>query len=206
MKLNLQQVGKRYNHNWIFRRVSLAWTSGKHYAIKGPNGSGKSTLLQIIAGSVLQSEGQSELVDDNNRMIEPEKQHQHLSLCAPYLELIEEMTGIEFLRFHFSFKKPLISLEEMLRQTGLEQAGDRQIRYYSSGMKQRLKLAQAFFSKTGLLLLDEPATNLDESGITLYKTLLNEQTTNRLVIICSNDPNETTSCTEALFINDYQEM
>ncbi|MFM7709743.1 MAG: ATP-binding cassette domain-containing protein [Ferruginibacter sp.] len=205
MKLILQQVGKRYNHNWIFRRVSLEWTSGKHYAIKGPNGSGKSTLLQIIAGSVLQSEGQYELVNHENRTIEPEKQHEHVSLCAPYLELIEEMTGMELLQFHFSFKKPLKSLDEMLHQIGLDQAADRPIRYYSSGMKQRLKLAQAFFSETGLLLFDEPTTNLDESGITLYKTLLNEQTTNRLVIICSNDPNETTSCSDALFINDYQE-
>jgi ABC-type multidrug transport system ATPase subunit len=205
MKLTLQQVGKRYNHNWIFRHVSLTWQSGKHYAIKGPNGSGKSTLLQIIAGSVLHSEGHYELVNHDSLSIDPQKQHRHLSLCAPYLELIEEMTGMEFLRFHFSFKKPLKSFDEILQQIGLAQAADRQIRYYSSGMKQRLKLAQAFFSDTGLLLLDEPATNLDESGIALYKSLLDECTTNRLVIICSNDPNETTSCTDALFINDYQE-
>ena len=64
--------------------------------------------------------------------------------------------------------KPLITgmtISQILERVGLKEAADKQIRYYSSGMKQRVKLAQAFFSDTPVLLLDEPTTNLDALGI-----------------------------------------
>ena len=90
-----------------------------------------------------------------------------LSIAAPYLETIEEMTANEFFSFHQQFK-PLMSgmtVSQILERVGLKDAADKQIRYYSSGMKQRLKLAQAFFSDTPVLLLDEPTTNLDGRGL-----------------------------------------
>jgi ABC-type multidrug transport system ATPase subunit len=130
--------------------------------------------------------------------LEPEVVYKQLSICAPYLELIEEMTPTEFLSYHASFK-PFIkgwNATSIIEEIGLAKAKQKQIRYFSSGMKQRVKLAQAFFSDTPVLLLDEPCTNLDQQGIDLYKQLISSLCSNRLVMISSNDATEYSSCTE----------
>jgi ABC-type multidrug transport system ATPase subunit len=71
-------------------------------------------------------------------------------------------------------------------------------------MKQRLKLAQAIFSDTPLLLLDEPCTNLDKEGYGLYQNLIQENCTNKIVIICSNEEAEIHFCNARIHINDYK--
>jgi len=204
MTISLSDTGKRYNRDWIFRHLSYQFVSGSSYAIVGPNGSGKSTLLQTISGAVLVNEG-SIRYQENETTLADEQVHRYLSMCAPYLELIEEMTAIELLDFHVQFKPFLAGIDTSaaLAIVGLTAARNKQIRYFSSGMKQRLKLAQAFFSDTPVLLLDEPCTNLDKEGITLYRSLLDNYTKERIVIISSNDPAEYSTCQTQLAITDY---
>ena len=205
MTISLLNTGKRFNREWIFRHCSYTFTSGKNYAITGPNGSGKSTLLQVIAGATLHNEGTIEYSDEQ-RTTPNEQHYTNISIAAPYLELIEEMTAKEMLQFHSKFK-PLIqslSIEEMLSFVGLENAINKQLRYFSSGMKQRLKLAQAFFSNTPVLLLDEPTTNLDADGIALYKTLISNYTKDKLVIVSSNVKEEYDFCEEVIEIGSYK--
>lgn len=205
MQVTLHNVGKRYNSHWIFRNVSFEFIQQHSYAIIGANGSGKSTLLQTIAGAIMQSEGKISYHNISNASsISNELAYQQLSIVAPYLELIEEMTAIEFLIFHNSFKKLILPFKDILEEVGLLNDAEKQIRYYSSGMKQRLKLAQAFFSNTSLLLLDEPTTNLDHNGIRLYHQLISKYTKHRLVIVSSNDPNEYQHCTEIIDIETYK--
>ncbi|HQR02144.1 MAG TPA: ABC transporter ATP-binding protein, partial [Ferruginibacter sp.] len=67
-----------------------------------------------------------------------------------------------------------------------------------------LKLAQAFFSDTPVLMLDEPTTNLDADGIALYHSLVNNYSSNRLVIVSSNDKQEYDFCDEVIRIGDYK--
>ncbi len=203
MQLKLANTGKRYNREWIFRHFDYEFLAGKKYAITGSNGSGKSTLLQVIAGSLTHNEGTVQLTVEDKLVIE-EKCFHYIAIAAPYLELIEEMTGNEFLSFHHQFKSLLGSREEILSTISLEKAANKQIRYYSSGMKQRLKLAQAFFSDTPILLLDEPTTNLDADGIALYQQLIARHTTNKLVIISSNDLQEYNFCEEVVEIGRYK--
>ncbi len=206
MTISLNNTGKRFNREWIFRHLNYQFTSGTHYAITGANGSGKSTLLQVIAGAISASEGAiSYHLSANSNDIKDDV-YRHISIAAPYLELIEEMTLQEFLLFHQQFK-PFISsagIEKMIGVTGLENATHKQIRYFSSGMKQRVKLAQSFFSDTPILLLDEPTTNLDAEGIALYQQLLQEYGNQRLVIICSNDEMEYQTCSAVLKIGDFK--
>ncbi|MBL7702428.1 MAG: ABC transporter ATP-binding protein [Ferruginibacter sp.] len=205
MQIILTNTGKRYNREWIFRHCNYTFTSGKSYAITGSNGSGKSTLLQVIAGATLHNEGTVEY-NDGQRTTSNEQHYTNISIAAPYLELIEEMTAKEMLSFHSKFK-PLIqslSIEDMLKIVGLENAVNKQLRYFSSGMKQRLKLAQAFFSNAPVLLLDEPTTNLDADGITLYQSLISNYTKNKLVIISSNVKEEYDFCEEVIKISDYK--
>ncbi len=205
MKIKLSNAGKRFNREWIFRRADLEFTSGNGYAITGPNGSGKSTLLQSLGGMLQLSEGTIEMTDERWQLT-GENTYQHTSFCAPYLDVIEELTVTEFLQFHNQFKPfiPGFSIKKIIEVLGLEKAANKQIRYYSSGMKQRVKLAQTIFSETAIVLLDEPCSNLDEKGIQLYHTLINDYCKERLVIVCSNDPVEYNFCKTILSITDFK--
>ena len=203
--VGLQNAGKRFNREWIFRYVDYTFQSGNSYAITGPNGSGKSTLLQCIAASIQVNEGAIEF-NDAQKKIEPENIYQYISIVAPYLEVIEEMTASEFLLFHASFKPllPTIAIPEILEIIGLQAAANKQIRFYSSGMKQRIKLAQAIFSDVPILLLDEPCTNFDTTGYELYHRLINDFCKHKLVLVSSNDKNEYNFCNEVIAITDYK--
>jgi len=222
MKITLIDAGKRFNRDWIFRHFHYEFSTSHTYAITGPNGSGKSTLLQALAGSIGISQGsivyQRAVMPGagvvaggpaqavSGPAIAPDQVFQYLSIAAPYLEVIEEMTADEFLHFHASFK-PLLpgwTVKDILQRVGLGNAVDKQIRYYSSGMKQRVRLAQAIFSHVPLVLLDEPCTNLDKDGIALYRQLIDEHGKGRLIVVSSNDPQEYDFCEKIISIMDYK--
>jgi len=203
MTIRLTNVGKRFNRDWIFKNFTFDFHSDFSYGITGPNGSGKSTLLQIIAGATTFNQGNiCYLIDD--KKINEEDIYSNISIAAPYLELVEEMTLIEFFNFHSSLKKwmPSLNTSEIISLINLDSASEKQIRYFSSGMKQRVKLAQAIFSNVAAVLLDEPCTNLDEEGINLYKTLVNNHCKNRLLIISSNDKEEHNFCDKIIDIRN----
>lgn len=227
MTILLSDAGKRYNRDWIFRHFNYTFNSGNSYAITGPNGSGKSTLLQVIGGAIGLNEGKMIIhlngipepantavtvnqyhgVGNNlHTLINTDNLYRYISLAAPYLEVIEEMTVTEFLHFHKRFKPFLPSLEikDIISIVGLKDAAHKQIRYYSSGMKQRVKLAQCIFSDTAIVLMDEPCTNLDSMGIALYQQLVDSYCKNRLVIVSSNDESEYGFCRERINISEFK--
>ena len=205
MKISLNNLGKRYSREWIFRNLSFQFNINKHYAITGPNGSGKSTLLQIIAGSTIYNEG-GIIYHESDKNIEPEKIFKKISFAAPYLEVVEEMTLVEFFAFHQKMKGWVSSIDtkEIIFTLDLEKSSHKQIRYFSSGMKQRVKLAQAIFSNVPTVLLDEPLTNLDDKGILLYHSLIKNYCNDRLVIVSSNDKNEYSFCEEKINMLNYK--
>jgi ABC-2 type transport system ATP-binding protein len=218
MKISLTNAGKRFNREWIFRKVDYQFIEGKSYAITGPNGSGKSTLLQAIGGAIALSEGEASYsieaptihAEQNNpahtRPLETDHAFRKLAIAAPYLELIEEMSVTEFLHFHQQFKPllPDLSIAQIIDKVGLTKSAHKQIRFYSSGMKQRVKLAQAIFSNVPCLLLDEPCTNLDAEGIALYQHLISAYGGGRLIIVSSNDPQEYSFCEHRISILDHK--
>ncbi|PVD52580.1 ABC transporter ATP-binding protein [Terrimonas sp.] len=233
MKISLTNTGKRFNRDWIFRHINFQFVPGMHYAITGSNGSGKSTLLQVISGAIAASEGavgyelsaisyQLSAIGGQRGATGGQRgatggqrgatgnigdeNYRYISIAAPYLELVEEMTLKEFLQFHSRFKPllPSMTIDNIIQILTLEAATNKQIRYFSSGMKQRVKLAQAFFSDTPVLLLDEPCTNLDADGISLYHQLVNNYCQNRLVIVSSNDQVEYSFCKEIIRIGDFK--
>ncbi|MBZ0097805.1 MAG: ATP-binding cassette domain-containing protein, partial [Taibaiella sp.] len=174
-------------------------------AILGPNGSGKSTLLRIIAGMQAASVGKL-IYEDSGQKLALEKLFNHISFTAPSQEIVEEFTLLEFLRFHYSFKDiyPGLSIEDVVAATGLQDAQHKPIADYSSGMKQRVKLAQAIFTNSPVLLLDEPCTNLDDTGVQQYRAWVEQYTRNRLVIVASNDIREYYFCKEQVEMQAYK--
>lgn len=207
MTISLSDAGKRYNRDWIFRHCTYQFESGTSYAITGPNGSGKSTLLQVVGGALMLSEGRIEY-RTKNKELKNEEVFQHVSFCAPYLEVVEEMTVREFFEFHTGFKSllPGSTITSIIKEVGLEKAMNKQIRYYSSGMKQRVKLAQCIFSDSAIVLLDEPCTNLDAAGIELYHSLIASYCKDRLVVVSSNDEVEYGFCNSIINISNYKRL
>ena len=116
------------------------------------------------------------------------------------------MTLQEFLNFHDNMKGWISPLDtkQIIILLRLQKSAHKQIRYFSSGMKQRVKLAQAIFSDVPVVLLDEPATNLDEEGIQLYNFLIETYCEKRLVIVSSNDKEEYSFCEETINMMDYK--
>lgn len=186
MKIILENIGKRFNNEWIFRNLNYEFSGSGKYAILGSNGSGKSTLLQIIAGSISESEGKIIYKTGGEKPIQ--SPFRDLGFAAHYLELFEEMTFQEAVRFHGKFKKFADSLKEadVIDISGLGTSKKKEVRNFSSGMKQRARLALAVLSDAPLLLLDEPCTNLDERGVKWYQELIEKFSKEKLVIVCSN--------------------
>jgi ABC-type multidrug transport system ATPase subunit len=206
MQITLEKISKKFNYEWIFREVDYTFESGNAYVILGANGSGKSTLMQIVAGNLLPTSGKIILIDGSGE-ISQDLIYRQVSISAPYLELIEEFTLAEILEFQRKFK-PFhgnLSDSQIIEITGLTKVRNKAIRYFSSGMKQRVKLALAILSDTKVVLLDEPASNLDKQGVEWYQQLVGSYSSDRILIVCSNSQNQEYSfCRHELQIGDYK--
>jgi len=181
MKVVAENLGKRFNREWVFRNFNYEFNSGNCYVITGPNGSGKSTLMQVLWGQMQPSTGSVKY-----SVPDPSEIFKSVAIATPYMDLIEEFNLEEMINFHFKFKKCRIPVEEVLRKSELESSRLKSISTFSSGMRQRLKLALAFYSESELLFLDEPCTNLDKKSITWYHANLNLVSKETLVFIASN--------------------
>lgn len=205
--IQLQQVGKKFKLEWIFKNIDYKFTIGNQYAILGPNGSGKSTLLQLIAAALTPSKGEVNFFMEEEA-VAAEEVYRYLSWSAPYLNVPENFTLKELIEFHTRFKSlpaDLNNKPDYIAQ--LIQLGDalhKPIQYFSSGMKQRAKLGLAILSHAPVLLLDEPTTNLDTKGIDWYYQLIEQYAQQKLLIIASNQTHEYRFCKQFLNISDYK--
>jgi ABC-type multidrug transport system ATPase subunit len=206
MEITLDNIGKRFNRDWIFRGISTQLKLNHHTVLLGSNGSGKSTLLQILSGYMEPSEGKLEFTKAQEIVVQ-EDTFRHVSLTSPALKLYEELTLREMFDFHSKFKKLRgnLSPDQLIDKTGLNRHRDKQLKNFSSGMLQRVKLAQAILSDSSLLLLDEPTSNLDRQGIEWYKDLIEENKQDRLIIVCSNrQRDEYDFCSNSIDIEEYK--
>ena len=222
MVIELNNVGKRFRYEWIFKNVTQTFIPGTAYALLGPNGSGKSTFMKVLSGHLSPSVGTVSFSGKDHKTIEPDKLYQHISYAAPYIDLIEEMTLAEIIAYYFKFKtlRKGLTHNDLIEILGLQKSINKEIRFFSSGMKQRLKLALAICADTPLLLLDEPTTNLDAQGVAWYQQLIAQNTclpdrqaeftspigmgVNRLVIVASNIEHDYDFCSVQMHILDYK--
>lgn len=206
MNIELSDIGKRYNSNWIFKSINISIESSQSIAIIGKNGSGKSTLLKIIASYVNPSKGKIKHTNVSGT-IANEELYKKVSFTGPYLELIEELTLQECLEFHAQTKgfQQGWSIPSLIELLDMDFDKDKTIKQFSSGMKQRLKLVLAILSPSEVLLLDEPTSNLDHEKIHWFKKLLTEQLGSRTLVIASNEvEDEMFLCKQRLDLNKYK--
>ena len=206
MEISLTNIGKRYNREWIFRGINATYRAGDSIAILGANGSGKSTLLQVFSGYLTPSEGSIQWHDDGKR-IGVENIFRDVALATPYMTNYDEFTLQENIDFFLSFKKfrNNISVREAADMMGLSKQLNKQLKHYSSGMKQRVKLGLSILSDTKILLLDEPSSHLDINAIAWYQDLLKKNSSERVVFVASNkEEAETIGCNQKINIEDFK--
>ncbi len=206
LSISLNNLGKKFNREWVFRKLNFQINTGDKIVILGGNGSGKSTLLQVISGFVSPNEGEI-IYSNNETKMEDEKIKDSISFASPYLQLTEDFTTFELIE-HIRIFKPFInnlSSNELLQILELSHAKDKFIKQFSSGMKQRLKLGLAILSDVPVLLLDEPVSNLDKQAIEWYKNMIRSYANKKTVIVCSNAISEEyTFCNKELTVTDFK--
>jgi ABC-type multidrug transport system ATPase subunit len=206
MVVQFQKISKRFNRDWIFRDIDLASGENTRCAILGGNGSGKSTLLQIISGYMAPSSGQITWTQ-NGSSIPAEKIYSLVSLCTPYMGVYDDFTLRENVTFYMKFKtlRGNIGATTFAERIGLSPQLDKPLKFFSSGMRQRVKLGLALLSETPLLLLDEPTSHLDANAIHWFRELLVNSSDGRSIFIASNShEDEIFHCTERLLVDDFR--
>jgi len=123
--------------------------------------------------------------------------------------MYDELTGFENLEFFYDLKirdKNDEKIKFLLEEVNLYPRRNDFVKNYSSGMKQRLKLAFAILSDPLILLLDEPRTNLDNEGIDIVYKISARQTEKGILIIATNESEDTKLCKELINIEDYKNI
>lgn len=205
MNIEVENLGKRFNREWIFKKLTFLFDAGTTYAIVGPNGCGKSTLLQVLWGQLPQSVGKIKYTR-SSQVVEGSDVFEHLSIATPYMDLIEEFTLLEMVEFHFKFKKLRngLSTNDFLKLLELEPAKNKTLDKFSSGMRQRVKLGLAFYSDVQAIFLDEPTTNLDKTSTQWYLKNLHGLPKDMLIFIASNQEHEYPNDAKKIEILNYK--
>lgn len=196
----LTDATKQFNGKTVFEKLNLELAVGDAIAITGPNGSGKSTLIKTISGYAQLSSGSISWISTNGP-IEAGDLYKECALAAPYLDLFDDFTLKENVGIYSDLKgfRNQMNPEAVIRFMQLEHAADKKFKAFSSGMKQRTRLALAICSQACILLLDEPLSNLDANGYAWYKEHTSGNLCDRIVVVGSNiEGTETHFCNKRI--------
>jgi heme exporter protein A len=190
--LSAQALTQRFGPSKIFESLSFEVPKGQGLVVTGPNGSGKTTLLRILSGLLRPTKGDVRLNVDG-RVFSPEERLRHIGFITPELALYEELSALENLEFFARIRRLKRTKADhlaLLERVGLKERGRDLVGTFSSGMKQRLKLAFAIQHEPMLLLLDEPGNSLDDSGRAVVEGVVAEQKKKGVLIVATNDQRE----------------
>ena len=205
-KLKLDRLTKTFGRRLIFDELDVEFQSKNIYGISGPNGSGKSTLVKIISGIISPTKGKV-IHSVEEKIIEPEKLHNHIGFLSPYLILYDEFSAWENLKLISEMRGIKFNEEKskyLLERLNIYNRRNDLLKAYSSGMKQRIKFVFALQHSPELLILDEPTSNLDEEGKAGFYEIIQEEGKNNLVLIASNEKNDLELCGKIINLKDYK--
>lgn len=156
---------KRFGSNTAVDGVDLAVPTGGVYGVLGPNGAGKTTTIRMLA-TLLPIDGGSARVLGHDVTAEAETVRSKVSLTGQFASLDEDLTGTENLillgrLYGYSRAAARTRCEQLLEAFGLQEAGSRQVKTYSGGMRRRIDIAASIIVTPELIFLDEPTTGLD---------------------------------------------
>lgn len=210
ISLKTVDLEKSFLNKVIFKGVNLELGSGSSLAVTGRNGSGKSTLLKVLAGLIRQNKG-TVTVSENGKDVKHDNLHLCFGMISPYLNLYEELTAKENLEFFYDLKcsgnsatNKKENIKYLLEKINLYNRRNDDVKNFSSGMKQRVKLAFAIINNPGILLMDEPRTNLDVEGIDLVYKIAEEHKSSGILVLATNEPEDTKLCNDVISIENFK--
>jgi len=210
IELGCENLEKSFSNKFIFKKLSFKLTNSSSLIITGRNGTGKSTLIKILSNLIKETNGKK-WMKLNGKYVERDKQFFNIGLLAPYINLYDELTSYENLEFFYKLKinrhkKKDVEekIKQLLEKVNLYKRRNDFVKNYSSGMKQRLKIAFAILHDPLILLMDEPRTNLDKDGIEIVYAITEKQKKNGILIIATNENEDTKLCDEKINIEDYK--
>jgi heme exporter protein A len=192
LRIVFTELAKRYDLRVVFKSVSGAAEPGEVLVLTGPNGSGKSTLMSILCGLLRPSRGSVQYLLDGEELTRSEWRR-HIGVVAPAMSVYEELDAMENLQFFARIrgKGDRHRCQQVLEQVGLDPRRTTPARGFSTGMLQRLKIAQALLHEPLVLMLDEPGSNLDPSGQDwLGEQVRAQAEAGRTIILATNDRRE----------------
>ncbi|MBK9103100.1 MAG: ATP-binding cassette domain-containing protein [Saprospiraceae bacterium] len=201
MDLSIQKLSKAFNQRPVFSELTVTIPTGSRFAITGANGSGKSTLLKIISGGLLPTKGHIRYSLAGHSVSE-DALYRYVHFVAPYNTVIEELSLPELFHLHrrLGLLKAYGEYNAWAKLLEYKFHPERQIKSFSSGMKQRVKLGLALLDDRPLILLDEPGSNLDVQGKAWFFGLLDKLRPDQTLIIASNDPVEIAHCSAGISV------
>lgn len=205
LRLSFEDAGISFAGRTILHGMSFTLGGGSVVAVRGANGSGKSTLLRLAAGLLRPTEGSVALRTAGSEL-QGGAWQESIACLSPELSLYPLLTAAENLDFFLGLRGVVLSEEErrtLLTRVGLVGAElwQTQVAAFSTGMRQRLKIAVLLGADAPLWLLDEPGANLDEEGRALIASLAREAASEgRLVLWATNEQKEEASADAKLYI------
>ncbi len=194
LRLKIEKLTKQFGARRVFTDIAFELTGGESIALVGPNGSGKTTLIMTVLGLLPPTRGKTEYFEDDKKL-DFEQYRKKVALVAPYLNLYDNLTARENLRFLSEVNGCKIDdadIDRALETVGLAGRGDDFAGAYSSGMKQRLKYALAIVRDPEILFIDEPTSNLDEAGKKIVFDLIKNYRNDAILVIATNETEEYT--------------
>ena len=191
-RVEIKNLSKAYHRRKLFTDVSVTIPDHSVFVVLGHNGSGKTTFLRILCGLIPATAGHVDFIMAGNVLSSTQKRAQ-IGLVSPDLELYGDLSAVENLEFFCGVRGLPFTLDkarEILALVGLKGRGRDYVGTFSSGMKQRMKYAQALLHDPYILVLDEPTSNLDEAGVALVDTIILRQREKGIVIMATNEPRE----------------
>jgi ABC-type multidrug transport system ATPase subunit len=198
IQLEVKDLVKRFGKKIVLQTMNFSENSSV-LGIAGKNGSGKSTLLRCLSYLTGLTKG-TVVWKNDGIIIHTSLFKNNLGYAAPYLNLYAEFSAIENISFHAKLKQiTSFDVSDWATRLDVQFSLDQPFGALSSGQQQRVKLLSAFALQPKIILLDEPGTNLDESGKqAVYHSIVEARKWDAFIIIASNDPEELSWCDKVI--------
>lgn len=165
LAIEVKNLHKSYGNTKVLKGINLEVKRGSLIALLGPNGAGKTTTVRILS-TLLKFDTGSAKIFGHDVLKEADAVRQRVSLTGQFASLDEDLSGIENLMLvarllGYSWSESRERAKQLIRAFDLEDAGKRQVKNYSGGMRRRIDIAASIIVSPDLLFLDEPTTGLD---------------------------------------------
>ena len=202
--IEVENLTKKYGSHVAVDNLSFRVERGMIYGFLGPNGAGKSTTMNMMTGYIAATSGTVK-INGYDILKNPEQAKKSIGYLPELPPVYPDMTVYEYLRFVAELKKVKknerqVQIEDVMKQTQIEDVKGRLIKNLSKGSKQRVGLAQAIIGYPEVIILDEPTVGLDPKQIIEIRELIRELAKKHTIILSSHILSEVSAVCDHIMI------